>query len=335
MEILYQYIETISENFFDPKKRVFLGYLLSAFLISFMWLTIVKKEKIKQSIKKIFDKKIFMSKSAKADYLLFLLNIVILMFLSPLLISQLAIAHIVFEYLHSQTILMPLDIETNYIWMIPIFFTLCYFILDDFTKYITHALMHKVPLLWEIHKTHHSARTLTPLTIFRTHPIEGVIFVLRSALTQGIVIATFYYVYGGNITFVTILGANLFSFWFHLLGSNLRHSHIRINYWHWLEKVLISPAQHQIHHSVKKEHHNKNFGVAFAFWDYMFGSLYVSKSNEDVKFGISEKEHKYENNIIYLYLSPFIGIYKIISNSVSLTIINLKKYNIIFNKQTR
>ena len=335
MEILYQYIETISENFFDPKKRVFLGYLLSALLISFMWLTIVKKEKIKQSIKKIFDKKIFMSKSAKADYLLFLLNIVILMFLSPLLISQLAIAHIVFEYLHSQTILMPLDIETNYIWMIPIFFTLCYFILDDFTKYITHALMHKVPLLWEIHKTHHSARTLTPLTIFRTHPIEGVIFVLRSALTQGIVIATFYYVYGGNITFVTILGANLFSFWFHLLGSNLRHSHIRINYWDWLEKVLISPAQHQIHHSIKKEHHNKNFGVAFAFWDYIFGSLYVSKINEDVKFGITEKEHKYENNIIYLYLGPFIGIYKIISNSVSLTIINVKKHNIIFNKQTR
>ena len=191
MEIFYQYIETISENFLDPKKRVFLGYLLSAFLISFMLLTIIKKEKVKQSIKKIFDKKIFMSKSSKADYLLFLLNIVILMFLSPLLISQLAIAHIVFEYLHSQTILMPLDIETNYIWMIPIFFTLCYFILDDFTKYITHALMHKVPLLWEIHKTHHSARTLTPLTIFRTHPIEGVIIEIRRALTQGIVIATF------------------------------------------------------------------------------------------------------------------------------------------------
>jgi len=335
MDLLYQFIEIISENFFDPKKRVFLGYLFSAFIISILWLTLVKKEKVKKSILKIFDKKIFMSKSAIADYFLFIINIIILIFLSPLLISQLAIAHIVFEYLHSQTILIPLDIETNYIWMIPIFFTLCYFILDDFTKYITHALMHKVPLLWEIHKTHHSARTLTPLTIFRTHPIEGVIFVLRSALTQGIVIATFYYVYGGNITFVTILGANLFSFWFHLLGSNLRHSHIRINYWHWLEKILISPAQHQIHHSIKKVHHNKNFGVAFAFWDYMFGSLYVSKINEDVKFGISEKEHKYENNIIYLYLSPFIGIYKIITNSVSLTIINVKKHNIIFNKQTR
>jgi sterol desaturase/sphingolipid hydroxylase (fatty acid hydroxylase superfamily) len=215
MDILHQYIETLSENFFDPKKRVFLGYLLSAFVISFLWLTIVKKEKIKQTINKIFDKKVFISKSAQADYILFLLNIIILMFLSPLLISQLAIAHIVFEYLHSQTILMPLNIETNNLWIIPTFFTLSYFILDDFTKYITHALMHKVPVLWEIHKTHHSARTLTPLTIFRTHPIEGVIFVIRSAFTQGIVISTFYYVYGGNITFVTILGANLFSFWFH------------------------------------------------------------------------------------------------------------------------
>jgi sterol desaturase/sphingolipid hydroxylase (fatty acid hydroxylase superfamily) len=98
---------------------------------------------------------------------------------------------------------------------------------------------------------------------------------------------------------------------------------------------LISPAQHQIHHSIKKEHHNKNFGVAFAFWDYMFGSLYISKNNEDVKFGISDTEHKYENNIVYLYLSPFVGIYKLILNYVSSKNINNKKQNIIFNKQVR
>ena len=103
------------------------------------------------------------------------------------------------------------------------------------------------------------------------------------------------------------------SFWFHLLGSNLRHSHIWINYWNWLEKILISPAQHQIHHSIKKEHHNKNFGVTFAIWDYVFGTLCTSKDNEVSKFGITENEHKFENNIFYLYLSPFIGIYEIIS----------------------
>ena len=313
MEFLIQILDTIYENFFDPKKRVFIGYLFSAILISFLWLCFVKKNKAKDCISKIFDKKIFLSKSAKADYFLFLFNIIILMFLSPILITQLAIAHVVFEYLHSQTYLMPIGSNVKLVWLIPYFFTMSYFVLDDFTKFITHALMHKIPILWEIHKTHHSARTLTPITIFRTHPLEGVVFVIRSALTQGIVIALFYYVYGNNISFITILGANLFSFWFHLLGSNLRHSHIWINYWNWLEKIFISPAQHQIHHSIKKEHHDKNFGVTFAIWDYIFGTLCTSKNNEVSKFGISKNEYKYEQNILYLYFAPFIGIYKIIA----------------------
>ncbi len=316
MEFLTQIIDTIYENFFDPKKRVFVGYLLSAILISFLWLCIVKKKNLAECFHKIFDKNIFFSKSAKADYFLFIINIIILMFLSPVLITQLAIATVVFEYLHSQTLLMPINSDSHYQFLIPYFFTITYFVLDDLTKFITHALMHKIPVLWEIHKTHHSARTLTPITIFRTHPLEGVIFVIRSALTQGVVIALFYYIYGDNITFITVLGANLMSFWFHLLGSNLRHSHIWINYWNWLEKIFISPAQHQIHHSIKKEHHNKNFGVTFAIWDYVFGTLCTSKDNEVRKFGIAENEHKYEHNILYLYISPFIGIYKIISKYI-------------------
>ena len=332
MEYAYQILDTIHENFFDPKKRVFVGYLLSAILISFLWLCIVKKKSFMESFHKIFDKKIFLSKSSKADYFLFIINIIILMFLSPILITQLAIATMVFEYLHSQTFLMPIDTNLHYLWLIPYFFTISYFVLDDLTKFITHALMHKIPILWEIHKTHHSARTLTPITIFRTHPLEGVIFLLRSALTQGIVIALFYYVYGNNITFITILGANILSFWFHLLGSNLRHSHIWINYWDWLEKIFISPAQHQIHHSIKKEHHDKNFGVTFAIWDYIFGTLCTSKDNHVSKFGITENEHKYEHNIFYLYASPFIGIFKIIYNYILSKFRNTNKQTFIINK---
>ena len=332
MEFHTQIIDTIYENFFDLKKRVFVGYLFSAIIISFLWLCIVKKNNLTQCFHKIFDKKIFLSKSAIADYFLFVINIIIMMFLSPILISQLAIAAIVFEYLHTQTFLMPINANLQYLWLIPYFFTISYFVLDDLTKFITHALMHKIPILWEIHKTHHSARTLTPITIFRTHPLEGVIFVVRSALTQGIVIALFYYVYGNNITFITILGANLLSFWFHLLGSNLRHSHIWINYWDWLEKIFISPAQHQIHHSIKKEHHDKNFGVTFAIWDYIFGTLCTSKDNHVSKFGITENEYKYEHNIFYLYVSPFIGIFKIIYNYILSRFRNTNKQTFIINK---
>ena len=325
MEFFYNFTEIVYNNFSDPQKRIFFGYLISALLISFLWLVFVKKENIKISINTIFDKKVYLSKSAKADYILFIINIIILMFLSPLLISQLVIAHIVFEYLHSQNLIIPLNINSFNMLFLPYLFTLTYFILDDFTKYITHMLMHKIPILWEFHKTHHTARTLTPLTIFRTHPVEGMIFILRSAITQGVIIAVFYYVYGNNITLITVLGANVFSFWFHLLGSNLRHSHIKINYWNWLEKIIISPAQHQIHHSIKEIHHNKNFGVTFAFWDYFFGSLYFSNKKEDIEFGISKHIHKNENNIFHLYIGPFIKILNIIINFFT------SKFNIIKN----
>ncbi|MDB4238893.1 sterol desaturase family protein [Alphaproteobacteria bacterium] len=274
----------------------------------------MKKKKTIEALKYIFNKKIFLSKSSFADYTMFLINTLIMIFLSPILISQLAIANIIFELLHLQSMIIPLEVSVSLIWTLPILFTLTYFIFDDFTKYITHALMHKIPILWEIHKTHHSARTLTPITVFRTHPIEGVIFILRSSLTQGIIIAIFYFIYGDNINLVTIVGANIFSFWFHLFGSNLRHSHIRINYWPWLEKILISPAQHQIHHSTKKLHFDKNFGVTFAIWDFFFGSLYLSNKDEQINFGISDKIKSNENNILYLYISPFLGMYKIITN---------------------
>ena len=109
MEFHTQIIDTIYENFFDPKKRVFVGYLFSAIIISFLWLCIVKKNTLTQCFHKIFDKKIFLSKSAIADYFLFIINIIIMMFLSPILISQLAIAAFVFEYLHTQTFLMPIN----------------------------------------------------------------------------------------------------------------------------------------------------------------------------------------------------------------------------------
>ena len=284
MELLTQIYDTVYENFFDPRKRVFVGYLFSAIVISFLWLCFVKKKTLTECFYKIFNKKIFLSKSAKADYILFLFNIIILMFLSPILITQLAIATVVFEYLHSQTYLMPINSNFQYIWLIPYFFTVSYFVIDDLTKFITHALMHKIPLLWEIHKTHHSARVLTPITIFRTHPLEGIIFVIRSALTQGIVIALFYYIYGSNIT---------------------------------------------------KEHHNKNFGVTFAIWDFIFGTLCTSRDNEVNKFGISENEHKYEQNIFYLYLSPFIGAYRIISKYILSILRFLNKQTFITKKLIR
>ena len=100
------------------------------------------------------------------------------------------------------------------------------------------------------------------MTVFRTHPLEGIIFSLRSAITQAIGISIFFYLFGNLVSLYTIVGVNIFVFVFNILGSNLRHSHIGIRYWKWLEYIFISPAQHQLHHSIAFEHHDKNFGAA-------------------------------------------------------------------------
>ena len=186
--------------------------------------------------------------------------------ISPLLIAQLTIATFLFYYFHSISWLNANMFANVPSIIIIILFTSFHFIFDDFTKFFVHRCMHKWHILWALHKVHHSATSLTPMTVFRTHPLEAVIFSFRGALTQAITISSFIFLFGKNVDLLTVLGANIFAFIFNILGSNLRHSHIGIKYWKWLEFIVISPAQHQVHHSISKKHYDKNFGVAFAFW---------------------------------------------------------------------
>jgi len=55
-----------------------------------------------------------------------------------------------------------------------------------------------------------------------------------------------------------------------------------------LSYIFISPAQHQIHHSRLPEHRDKNCGFAFAFWDALFGTLYVPKDREVFPMGLGD-----------------------------------------------
>ena len=176
--------------------------------------------------------------------------------------------------------------------------------------------MHKWHILWALHKVHHSATSLTPMTVFRTHPLEGVLFSLRSAITQAITISSFVFLFGSNVDLVTVLGANIFVFLFNILGSNLRHSHIGIRYWKWLEHLLISPAQHHVHHSILKNHHDKNFGAAFAIWDWMFGSLHHSEDTDKLVLGIEKNPSIKVHTLTTLYFRPFLEIYMTINRKI-------------------
>jgi len=316
MDYFFDYTSQITNQFIDPKKRVFLFYILISILIATAWFMINKKLSLKKTLIKIFDKKIFFSKSAKSDYKIFLINQLIMMIVSPFLITQLTIATALYFYFHTIDWLsagMFVGIAKIYIILS---FTIFQFTIDDFSKYIVHRFMHKWPVLWALHKVHHSATVLTPMTVFRTHPLEGIIFSLRSAITQAIGISLFFYLFGNLVSLYTIVGVNIFVFVFNILGSNLRHSHIGIRYWKWLEYIFISPAQHQLHHSIAFEHHDKNFGAALAIWDWLFGSLHHSVEFETLHLGIKKNQHDATHNLKNLYLDPIHEIKKHIFNKI-------------------
>lgn len=332
MEIFSEYLVKIGNQFVDPKKRVFIAYIAISIIIALGWFVINKKLSFKKAIKRIFDKKIFFSKSAKSDYKIFFINQLIMMLISPLLVTQLTIATALYFYFHSIDWLSVGMFKNTLPIIVVISFTSFQFTLDDFSKYIIHRFMHRWPILWSLHKVHHSATILTPMTVFRTHPLEGVLFSLRSSLTQAISISSFIFLFGNSVDLFTVLGVNIFVFLFNIFGSNLRHSHIGIRYWRWVEYVFISPAQHQLHHSIAREHHDKNFGAALAIWDWMFGSLHHSVEYETLELGIEKNQKDDTHNLKDLYINPFIEIKNYISRRLKklknkINSINIKKEN--------
>ena len=80
--------------------------------------------------------------------------------------------------------------------------TLALFLAYEFGYWADHYLKHKVPALWELHKVHHSANVLTPLTVFRIHPLDSVIFANIVAVSLGVTNGVANYLFGKSVTAV-------------------------------------------------------------------------------------------------------------------------------------
>ena len=96
---------------------------------------------------------------------------------------------------------------------------------------------------------------------------------------------------------------SLFSCW------HLRHSHMSLSYG-WLEHVLQSPAQHQLHHSVERGHWDKNFGLLFSFWDKLFGCFLLSVDPGSFRIGLPPASRPGYDSVLELYVTPFLKLGK-------------------------
>jgi len=311
-ELLHKLQESFTlplSYFFSPEKRIFVGYLITSTILAYF---IYKKTKRTKSFKAyIFNKKVWLSQSAKTDYAILILNAFIKIFIIlPILFFGTDIAESIYFILKEILGLPSFTINPT---TLIILFTITLTILNDFTNYLLHYLMHKVPFLWEFHKTHHSATVLNPITQYRIHPVELLINNVKNVLVISIVTGTFFYLAAYQVEKMTILGVNMFSFLFLSFGANLRHSHVKLTYFDWLENILISPFQHQIHHSNNSEHYNKNFGSKLAIWDNLFGTLLRSKQVNKVQFGLAKDKSELKSlksNI----LEPFNKLFKLLMN---------------------
>ena len=305
MEYLFLSVDALLRDFINPQKRIFIGYLLTAFMIAVLVYRYRYRGKfrLKSLVPSLLSRKIWFSESSGADFKLMLCNRLVFGGVFTAFLSKSAVGlSIYFWVLESYGIpsgqLARLDPFVQ-----SIIFTACLFVIDDYSRYWVHRWLHQFPILWEFHKVHHSATVLTPFTVFRTHPVEAVCFSFRGILVQGSVIGIGFALFGTGLSLATILGANAASVVFHSVGSNLRHSHIAFRYPKWLEYWLISPVQHQIHHSTDENHFDKNFGVAFACWDRIHGTLHLS-DNKRLKFGLSAGGGALPHQLVALMMFP-------------------------------
>ncbi|MCG3669228.1 sterol desaturase family protein [Aliarcobacter butzleri] len=290
------------EYLVNPNKRLFWIYLLSSIFLAIVYFYVTKKNS-----RLITSSKLWLHPSAKLDYYYFFLSYFInILLLVPFIVSAKTVALFVNKELY-----FYFDYYDNSFFsykQIVLMYTISIFVVSDFTRYWLHRFLHTIPFLWEFHKIHHSAKVLTPVTFYRVHPVENFLFGLRYSLSVGFVTGVFIYFFGAKVDIYMVFGVNIILFVFSLFGSNLRHSHIPFSYGEFIEKWLLSPKQHQIHHD--KKHFNKNFGGYIAIWDRLFGSLTLSKDVKVLKFGLRREQMKDYLSLKYLIIRPFINLLK-------------------------
>jgi len=251
----------------------------------------------------VFPRAIYAHRSARLDVPVFMLSIALgAVLLTPLL----AISTITAGW--TSTTLSGLVGVREQLpdgdWWPSIWLTLALFLIMDAGFFVSHRLQHKLHWLWEFHKVHHSAPVLNPLSAFRQHPVDQLVDGAFIGVATGITLGIFDYGYMGVAEPLTAMGYNLGVYVFYLAGAHLRHSHIWLGYPGWLSRLLISPAQHQIHHSTERRHRDVNFGGIFALWDALTGTLYVPNRRESFPIGLPQGEHPAYSSLVGLYVLP-------------------------------
>ncbi|GAM75690.1 possible sterol desaturase [Vibrio ishigakensis] len=165
----------------------------------------------------------------------------------------------------------------------------------DMIIYWQHRLFHTIPVLWALHKTHHSDQDIDVTTGARFHPIEiwlSMVIKIATVVILGVPPVAV-------IAFEIILNAS----------AMFNHSNMRIPYAvdTWVRKILVTPDMHRVHHSTIRAETDSNYGFCLAIWDRIFGS-YIEQpklGHLDMDIGIHQFRRPNEQRLDKILTQPF------------------------------
>ena len=311
--------QLLASPLLDPTHRLFWPFLLSSLALAvgaWIWEGRLARSgpKALGLLTFLFPREVWLHRSALLDYQLLLFKQVTRLFMVvPWGLTTFAATAWVVRRLHN-TFGTPQAPHVEP-WLLTLLYTTVLFLVWDLSRYVLHRMLHKIPLLWQFHQVHHSAEVLTPVTFYRTHPVESFLYWLRGILATALVAGPFFWLFRGQEQMWQILGVHAVGFGFNVLGGNLRHSHIWFSWGSRLEQWFISPAQHQLHHSRDPAHFNCNFGSWLAIWDQISGGLILAGPKRDLDFGLNQANHK-PDRLWDVLLGPLIGTGQLVSASL-------------------
>ncbi|MEX1026034.1 MAG: sterol desaturase family protein [Planctomycetota bacterium] len=146
-----------------------------------------------------------------------------------------------------------------------------FLVVSDFLQWCVHNLLHRVPLLWQFHKVHHSVARMDWAANFRFHWIEVVVYRSLLFVPLGLL--------GGNVE--PLFAVAVFAtFYGHLNHANLKLQFGPLRY------VLNGPEMHMWHHDASREGGvAKNFAIVFSAWDWLFRTAYWPRDRAPARLG--------------------------------------------------
>ena len=163
----------------------------------------------------------------------------------------------------------------------------------DFANYWTHRWNHEFNILWNRHIIHHSSEEY------------NLACALRQTISSVFQIYFFLYIplaiIGIPPKVITILlPLHLFAqFWYHTkLIKNMG----------FLEKIIVTPSHHRVHHAINSIYIDKNYSNIFIFWDFMFGTFQKELESETPVYGVLKPARTW--NPIYINFMHLIQLLK-------------------------